>query len=102
VRGDDAAAAVDDWRQGILLRGGELLVLGVAGCGCFGSCAAGSLFESLIEFAPAGGLEGSGVDIYVGEVVLFRELAGFCGGAVEEMLALHDYGVSELTRQRIE
>jgi hypothetical protein len=81
VRGDDAAAAV--------LRGGELLVLGVASCGCFGSCAAGHI----LKIEAGGGVKGGGVDIYVGEVVLFRDLAGFCGGAVEERSALHDYGV---------
>jgi hypothetical protein len=78
-----------------------LLVLGVAGCGCFGSCAAGPILESLTEFrrlGAAGGVEGSGVDIYVGEVVLFRELAGFCRGPVEERLALHDCGGPELAR----
>jgi hypothetical protein len=114
VHGDDAAAVVDDWRQGVLLRsgggvllrgGGELLVLGVAGCGCFGSCAAGSLLESLAEFgrlAAAGGVGWSGGDVHVGEAALFGELAGFCRGAVEERSALHDYGGSELARQSIE
>jgi hypothetical protein len=50
-----------------------------------------------LEIEAGGGVEGGGVDIYV-----FGDLAGFCGGAVEERSALHDYGGSELARQRIE
>ena len=83
-----------------------MLVLGVAGCDCFGSCAAGPLLESLAEFgrlAAAGGVEGGGGDdVHVGEAALFEELAGVCRGAVEEWSALHDYGGSELARQSIE
>ena len=84
---------------------GELLVLRVASCGCFGSCAAGSLLESLTEFgrlAAAGGVGVGGGDVHVREAAFFGELAGFCRGAMEERSALHDYGVRSWARQSME